>query len=933
MIVPSFLTLGFLATAVVAAADPRTCNRNDAKLPLLDEKNFKLTYSANSHASKLSKHLKTVSMTQVLTNANRQLVKKNPSTGSGKRLESWAWNSGDDKTAKYFPQGISGSGDALGAGKWEGHDVWAVSWYQKEAKAGEKKKARISFIDRKTHKYRHVLLVEPSADDDFKEVSVHAGGIAWYGDALYVVDTDNGLRVFNVSSMFSVGAGDRVGKDPKTGKYSANNYAYVLPQMWKFDWKSKQPDSPFRHSWVSLDRSTTPDSLIIGEYQESDAKTPIRVVRYPLDYTTRKLKTTSNVATATYASCINILKMQGGMSWKNKFYFTRSASPAADLWTWVSGKAAKLSKGWLPSGAEDLSYNESKGECVAVSVVVAMDLLGPLTTVFTPPASCDILTVHTVSNEYTTTEYVTNTGGSTVSSFPTVTTTTAVNLEKFNYLMDGGCYPPGMTARTAYYSPGRCPSAWHGVLTTAQNNETTVQCCPPSFTLSSANKLCLSTVTGFPTIPVIVYTDYVRVNSVPTPSRIQDDLVFAEGVTVRFKEGDFPDTTSSPTLPTSRTNPAETKDSNSDSDSDSNSSSDLSLGAKVGVGVGVPVAVLIIAGLVYYFFWRGRKAKTPDPISPVPVSLLYANYPASPSSQQYQFTTQTDAGTGYNAPMSEMYTPGFGITGGQVPGNYYVPEMGGSVVSEVPGSQGNWAERAAPGPAELYPENGALGNQNENMGVMSASSTQNAAAAAIVTPTCHPSLPHCANRPEDTQPTGPPPLDGAEPSSSTSAVSPVGESLLALNMRPAAQQYMREHAEAAKRRHNEELERARGDPCHPLYEHAPVFTYDPQSTFLEMYYANLQLIAQVELSCGRVYPYWALVDASQLGPYELQLELLGQSNKLVLLMGMMRQEGGYGDVGYTQYIDENGCVQPSGEELWWIVKRGLDGWIGEEIEP
>ncbi|OBT95345.1 hypothetical protein VE01_06650 [Pseudogymnoascus verrucosus] len=362
MIVPSFLTLGLLATAAVAAADPRTCNRNDAKLPLLDAKNFKLTYSANTHTTKLSKHFKTVSMTQVLTNANRQLVKKAPKTGNGKPVESWGWNDGDDDTKKYYPQGISSSGDALGNGKYEGHSVWAVSWYQKEAAANEKKKARISFIDRSTHKYRHVLLVEPSADDDFKEVSVHAGGIMWYGDALYVVDTDNGLRVFNVSSMWAVGAGDRVGKDPKTGKYSANNYAYVLPQMWKFDWKSKQPDSPFRHSWVSLDRSTTPDSLIIGEYQETDVKTPIRVIRYPLDYTTRKLATTANVATATWASCINILKMQGGMSWKGKFYFARSASPAADLWSWIPGNAAKLAKGWFPAGAEDLSYHEARGE-------------------------------------------------------------------------------------------------------------------------------------------------------------------------------------------------------------------------------------------------------------------------------------------------------------------------------------------------------------------------------------------------------------------------------------------------------------------------------------------------------------------------------------------------------------------------------------------
>ncbi|KFX85744.1 hypothetical protein V497_03717 [Pseudogymnoascus sp. VKM F-4516 (FW-969)] len=362
MIIPSFVALGLLATAAVAADDPRTCNRDDPKLPLLDAANFKLTYSANAYINKLSTHFTPVSMTQILTNANRQLVKKTPGSGSGKPIESWAWNSGDDDTTKYYPQGISSSGDALATGVWEGHSVWAVSWYQKEVATGEKKKSRISFVDRATHKYRHVMLVEPSADDNFKEVPVHAGGIVWYGDALYVVDTDNGLRVFNVSNIWAVGAGDGVGKDTTTGKYSANNYAYVLPQMWKFDWKAQQPSSPFRHSWVSLDRSTTPDSLIIGEYQETDVNTPIRAIRYSLDYTTRKLTTTANVATATWASCINILKMQGGLSWNGKFYFTRSATGAADLWSWIPGKAAALSRGWFPSGAEDLSYHEAKGE-------------------------------------------------------------------------------------------------------------------------------------------------------------------------------------------------------------------------------------------------------------------------------------------------------------------------------------------------------------------------------------------------------------------------------------------------------------------------------------------------------------------------------------------------------------------------------------------
>lgn len=137
------------------------------------------------------------------------------------------------------------------------------------------------------------------------------------------------------------------------------------------------------------------------------------------------------------------------------------------------------------------------------------------------------------------------------------------------------------------------------------------------------------------------------------------------------------------------------------------------------------------------------------------------------------------------------------------------------------------------------------------------------------------------------------------------------------------QQYMREQAEAAIRRHNEELAWARRDPRHPLYEHAPVLTYDPQSTLLEQYYANLQIIAQVELSRGIIYPRsYALVEASLLGPYELQLEMIGQSNKMRMIEAATRQ--GDEDIGCASYIDENGCVQPSGEALWWILKSRLD---------
>ena len=75
-----------------------------------------------------------------------------------------------------------------------------------------------------------MLLVYPDAKDDFKDVPVHAGGVMWYGNTLWVVDTRNGIRVFDMDNIWQVESGDGTGKN-SDGTYSAAGYKYVLPQI------------------------------------------------------------------------------------------------------------------------------------------------------------------------------------------------------------------------------------------------------------------------------------------------------------------------------------------------------------------------------------------------------------------------------------------------------------------------------------------------------------------------------------------------------------------------------------------------------------------------------------------------------------------------------------------------------------------------------
>jgi hypothetical protein len=224
----SILLLSCFAQAQPASVDARVCDGGNAN-NTLPPSYFTLNETDNPYLSTLSKIFSRagnkVTVADVLASANRDLQE-------GIRVypvsEMWIWNNEDEASDEWIPQGMTSSGDAVANGIYEDRDIWLVSWYQNGGP-----NVRISFVDRRTHKYRHVLLVEPNSVDDFNSVPIHAGGIAWYGNALYVVDTDDGLRVFDMDNIWRVETGDGIGKKAESngGGYSAANFAYVLPQM------------------------------------------------------------------------------------------------------------------------------------------------------------------------------------------------------------------------------------------------------------------------------------------------------------------------------------------------------------------------------------------------------------------------------------------------------------------------------------------------------------------------------------------------------------------------------------------------------------------------------------------------------------------------------------------------------------------------------
>lgn len=293
------------------------------------------------------------------------------------------WEAEDNDVETWIPQGISGSPDAVASGMIDGKKVVLVSWYY-EPPAGStyEKGVRIAFIDvtkPQAPTYRFALLVEPKGTPQaptFAPVVLHAGGIVWYGNLLFVAETGRGFRVFDIARAMQVATDvDAIGC--QSGTCRAGLYKYVIPQIGGYAQASAC--KPL-FSYVSLDRSTTPPSLLSGEYCSSTACAGAlagRAFRWPLDAATGRLRT--GTSWPSEAVMLGHTQVQGAAS-RNGIFYLSSSEPAGG-----AGAMYRVSKGksatskWLDT-PEDLMVDEPSGLLWSLSelhgerVVAAMKL-------------------------------------------------------------------------------------------------------------------------------------------------------------------------------------------------------------------------------------------------------------------------------------------------------------------------------------------------------------------------------------------------------------------------------------------------------------------------------------------------------------------------------------------------------------------------------
>lgn len=352
------LVAGLLLTpTAVAAAGPTT-------LPT-----GQYTLSANYHQfdpvnAALVSTLGTAAVHTVMDNANHTRQALPSSFSIGGLSGGFRFDAADNSDCRNYPQGITTSRDAVGtanSGNYDGHQLVLVSWYTKDACGGSQERSRITLVDWDAtypNEYRKILLVQPTGTTsapDFKDIPIHAGGVSWYGDYLYVADTGRGMRVFDMRKILRTNTGgtaDQIGRQSST-VYYAHNYAYVLPQIGTIT-ANTTSGTNLAWSTISLDRVSR--SIVMTEYTCQSGCTSYpnrapRAIRFPF---ASGATTFAASTTASQALRLPWYKLNGVASHNGRWWFYSSGQKQLYYWTPAAGSTTYS---WVGAG-ESISYWE-----------------------------------------------------------------------------------------------------------------------------------------------------------------------------------------------------------------------------------------------------------------------------------------------------------------------------------------------------------------------------------------------------------------------------------------------------------------------------------------------------------------------------------------------------------------------------------------------
>ncbi|THV78687.1 hypothetical protein D6D29_07473 [Aureobasidium pullulans] len=224
----------------------------------------------------------------------------------------------------------------------------------------------------------------------------------------------------------------------------------------------------------------------------------------------------------------------------------------------------------------------SSSASLYTSILTSTLSLLPLTTIFTPPASCS-------TRPFTLAE----------------SSNTSLGVWRYQNESSDPCYPPlWATAKTNYYRPGACPSG-HTYVRFAlggpiSSQYTSVNCCPSSMDLVDTE--CHTTITT-PTYALMPDLKTVSITDFPF-------VGVATALNVVWDSEDLDLFTPKSAPATGVANMLVVKT--------ATSSPKLSSGSRAGIGVGVALGCLVLVGVIVTFVLRVRKRRARRAASTAP---------------------------------------------------------------------------------------------------------------------------------------------------------------------------------------------------------------------------------------------------------------------------------------------------------------------------
>jgi hypothetical protein len=238
-------------------------------------------------------------------------------------------------TTRWYPQGID-------IGVHDGRRTLAVSWFRQE-KDGRHLASRVVLIDTERSRQIDVALAFEDDDGTLVPARIHTGGLAWFGDRLFVAATGQGIWEFDLSSIRHVrGPLARTLRGLGGRGFARSARVAVRTRVHPVDLRCSFLGRVFDEDGTPLAR------VLIGEYTRERTG---RVGEF-------SLPEGDDGSFAEHGTFVpDIARMQGAVRWGGRYFLSQSrAMQPGALWTGAPDGLARHEVP-LPVGCEDLALD------------------------------------------------------------------------------------------------------------------------------------------------------------------------------------------------------------------------------------------------------------------------------------------------------------------------------------------------------------------------------------------------------------------------------------------------------------------------------------------------------------------------------------------------------------------------------------------------